>query len=847
MGEEMLTIRILCSAFTRSPTHDSRTGANRVVFLPYYLQNKMVFETSERHAIRSHDPSERRNSAAAVRLGHFWLKLLFLLAFIVLSPNISRATPPAGLVEAPNQDVAIEAKDGLLTATFSDRTDDSVLRAAVPGLVAKGVQSINLHGAPVRDIGLLANFPGLKALDLGGTQVRDLAPLRGLTGLQALNLQFLRIGDFTPLAAMTGLRTLNLGGTDAGDLTPLAGLTDLRDLLLAVTKAKDLTPLASLGGLRSLDLSSTRVGDIRSLAGMTKLQFLNLNGAPVYDIQPLAGLLDLRTLDLGGTEVADVRALTGLRELRSLNLESTQVADVAPLAGLPLLHSVAVGGSLVREVAPLTHLVTAPAVAKNQPEPDVVLVWNDQTNRAIQATLTDAFVASRALAIESIAVLDTIKSIDGAGAYMVRLPAPRGIPVNIAAAAAAHAVLSHLFPSQHAMLDRTLAAALARETDGGARTRAIAFGKSVADVVIMVRDEDGSMDSPVAQPDSPTVGVWRPVPPGMLPAAHTEWATMQPFALDRPDQFRPAGPPAVHSAAFRQARSEVASIGAASSTTRTAEQTEIAHYWSDAIGSYAPAGHWNAIAANIVAPLGLGVAVEAELFAELNVAIADAGIAMTDAKYTYRMWRPITAIREGDAAAAPMPDWTPLLDTPNHPSYVSGHSSFSGAAATVLTAWFGTRPFTFSSASLPGVTRHFVSFQNAAEEAAASRVFGGIHFPFDNVDGLATGRAVGAWTMASFERVTEDRGPIIMMMSSSMPMPGRDPREIIGCALDNLAPVTAVSVALDNGEAPFSVTVDEQGFFTLPKERLGMPGPRMAVLTATSITGRKNETRVSIR
>ena len=814
----------------------------------------MVNESSLRNRMIGFTPSVRRDDFAAPRAGIRPGFLLFLFIFMGSFPGFSLEKPQAGSTDPLSQDVSVETRDGLLTATFSDRTDDGVLRAALPALVAQGVRSISLRGAPVHDLRLIAGLAGLQALDLSNTQVRDLAPLAGLTSLQSLNLQFLRISDLRPLAGMAGLRTLNLDGTEVGDLTPLAGLTELRELLLAVSKVKDVTPLAPLHALESLDLGSTRIWDIRPLAGMTHLRFLSLNGTPVRDIQPLVRLVELRTLDLGGTQVGDLRALAGLRNLRSVNLEGTQVADVTPLAGMPALHSVAVGGSLVRNMAPLTHLTTDAAVAATLPEADPVLIWNDQANRAIQATLTDAFAASRALAIESIAVLDTIKSIDGAAAFLVRLPAPRDISANIAAASAAHAALNHLFPTQHAALDRALAAALAHEPVGPARARAVAFGKSVAEAVIMVRDEDGSM-APNSRHGDPghgnpghggtASGEWRPTPPALLPAAHMEWATMQPFVLTGPAQFRPAGPPGRETAAYRQARADVASLGAAKSTVRTAEQTEIAQYWSDAIGTYAPAGHWNAIAATIVAPLHLGMAVEAELFAELNVALADAGIAMADAKYTYRTWRPITAIRSGDDREAAMPDWMPLLETPAHPGYVSGHSSFSGAAATVLTAWFGARPFTFSNANLPGVKRHFTNFQQAAEEAADSRVYGGIHFRFDNADGLTTGRSVGAWTMAVFERTTDDRGPVIMMVDRSVPMANHNPRVVVGCALDNLSPVTAVSVRLDGGAA-FSVAVDDQGFFTLPPDRIGASGQHALVLTATSITGRSSTVRVAI-
>jgi membrane-associated phospholipid phosphatase len=775
--------------------------------------------------------------------GLWWL--VFLPPFLVAVPGVSLEVSPHGSFEMATQGVLVETTDGLVTAVFPDRTDDATLKAAIPYLVAKDVQSIRLRGSAVQDIGPLATMAGLKVLDISGTQVRDLAPLAALAGLTFLNLQFLPVSDLRPLSALVGLRTLNLGGTEVRDLTPLAGLTELRELAAAVTKVKDLTPIASLRELTSLNLGSTWVGDIRSLAGMTNLRFLNLNGTQVDDVQPLVHMVSLRTLDLGGTEVSDVRPLEGLHDLRTLNLEGTLVADVSPLAGLTALRSVAIGGSRIRDMTPLAHLGIAAVGQVDQPDLDPVLVWNDLTNRAIQATATDAFEAPRALAMESIAVFDTIRSIDGMPAFMARLLAPHGISVNVAVAAAAHAVLSHVFPTRRAVLDAALATAVVREPAGPALTGALAFGEAVADAVIMLREEDGSMAATRTSRVGISPGAWRPTPPDFLPDAHPQWATMRPFALTRSDQFRPAGPPALETDAFRQARAQVTSLGDSRSTSRTADQTAIAHYWSDAIGTYAPAGHWNAIAANLVAPLHLGIGVEAELFTELNVAMADAGIAMSDAKYTYRFWRPITAIRAGDANTPPIPDWTSLLSTPSHPSYVSGHSSFSGAAATVLTTWFGTHPFTFASASLPDVTRHFTSFQQAAEEAAMSRIYGGIHYSFDNADGLVTGRSVGAWTMRVFERIADDRGPVIMVMDRSTSVANSDPHAVIGCALDNLSPVAVVTVRLDGG-APFSVAVNDRGLFTLPRERFGTLSPHTAVLTAISVTGRSSTVQAQI-
>lgn len=771
----------------------------------------------------------RRPALGAVRTGVVLLGLTCAGMASALALQTSQAQASA--------DFTVEVKDGLLTATFSDFTDDAALRAALPGLAARGVESLTLRGAPVSDLRLLTGMAGLKALDISGTQVRDISPLATLTGLRSLNLQFLRVSDLRPVAGMVRMQVLNLGGTDVRDLSPIGGMTEMRDLILAVTRVKELTPLNAMRQLTSLDLGSTWINDVRPLSGLTKLLFLSLNGTPVDDVRPLADLVDLRSLDLGGTKVADVQPLAGMHDLHALNLESTQVADITPLGRLSDLHSVAIGGSRVRDLSPPATPVAKPAASEAHADPDPVLIWNDQANLAIQATLTDAFEASRALAIESIAVLDTIKSIDGTPAFLVRLPAPHDISSTLAAAAAAHAVLTHLFPTRHEVLDTALAAALAKEPLGAARSRAVSFGQTVAHAVLMVRDEDGSMAPRPRNADpAPASGRWRPTPPNFEPAAHPQWATLQPFAMTTSGQFRPAGPPALETVAFRQARAYVASVGRATSATRTPEQTEIARYWSDAIGTYAPAGHWNAIAASVVAPMRLGPAVEAELFAELNVAMADASIAMTDAKYAFWFWRPITAIRTGDNIDAAIPDWTPLLATPSHPSYISGHSSFSGAAATVLTAWFGTRPFTFSSASLPGVHRHFSSFQQAADEAAASRVYGGIHFPFDNVDGLSTGRSIGAWTMGLFQRLGGDRGPLIVVMGQSMEPASKKPRVLVGCAIDNLAPLTTVSVQVD-GAAAFELPVDDQGYFTLSRDRLGGSGRHEAVVTATSATG----------
>jgi membrane-associated phospholipid phosphatase len=302
-----------------------------------------------------------------------------------------------------------------------------------------------------------------------------------------------------------------------------------------------------------------------------------------------------------------------------------------------------------------------------------------------------------------------------------------------------------------------------------------------------------------------------------------------------PHQFRPPGPPPLDSDAFRRARAAVAAIGGAVSTARTAEQTEIARYWNDGTGSYALAGHWNAIAAAVLAPMGLGLEDEARRFAELNVALADAAIAVADAKYAFWFWRPVTAIRSGAGGG----DWTPLLGTPDQPSYVSGHAVLSGAAASVLAGRLGERSFRFAGDSLPGVSREFAGFGQAAREAADSRVYGGIHYPFDSADGLAAGKAIGAWTLSAFDRPGDDRGPFLMMAES------KETHAVTGCALDNLAPVLMVMARLDGGE-PFSVAVDDKGRFAVPPLRAGGSGRHEIAVTATSKSGRTGFARLEI-
>ena len=225
--------------------------------------------------------------------------------------------------------------------------------------------------------------------------------------------------------------------------------------------------------------------------------------------------------------------------------------------------------------------------------------------------------------------------------------------------------------------------------------------------------------------------------------------------------FRPLGPPALDSARYADAYNEVKANGSVASAMRTPDQTQTALFWADGAGTETPPGHWNSIAQDVAAARGNTMAQNARLFALLNAAMADAAICAWEAKYQFNNWRPVTAIRngtdDGNAATVADPLWTPLLVTPPFPDYVSGHSTFSAAAAGVLALFYGSDQVAFTARSdfLPGVTRSFTSFSDAASEAAMSRVYGGIHFRFASEDGMTAGGEISEWV---FTHILQPKG-----------------------------------------------------------------------------------------
>jgi hypothetical protein len=387
---------------------------------------------------------------------------------------------------------------------------------------------------------------------------------------------------------------------------------------------------------------------------------------------------------------------------------------------------------------------------------DLVIEWNNAALAAIRADKTSPPMASRDLAILHTAIYDSVNAIDrDHQAYAVNVLAAPTTSHEAAVAATAHTVLSNLFPAHQADFDAELASDLAAIADGQPRDLGIALGNNVGQQMLALRADDGSATIVNYTPGNDP-GDWVPTPPAFAPPLLPNWPDVTPFAMRSADQFTPHDVPALTSSQYAAALNEVEAIGSATSTTRTADQTNIALFWANGAGTATPAGHLNILAQVVAQQRGNTLSQNARLFAELNVAMADAAIMCWDAKFTENFWRPITAIREadidGNSATTADPNWTPLIVTPPFPTYISGHSSFSGAAAAVLRAFFGTDhvSFTLPSENPAVPDRSFTSFSQAAQESADSRMYGGIHFRFDNEDGLAAGGNVGQYVAANF-------------------------------------------------------------------------------------------------
>jgi hypothetical protein len=347
---------------------------------------------------------------------------------------------------------------------------------------------------------------------------------------------------------------------------------------------------------------------------------------------------------------------------------------------------------------------------------------------------------TRGLAMVHVAMFEAVNAIDRRyRPYRLDLSGDKLASQDAAAAAAAHAVLGHLFPDEKAKLDQELQTSLAPIKDADAKSKGIELGKTAAAGIIALRTEDGS-GVPESYRPFTRPGVYVPT---ALPIESTSGG-IRPWSMEKGSQFRPPPPPALDSEVWTRDLNEIREVGAINSKTRTPEQTEIARFWFlTGPRSYTP------LVQQVAEAKKMDLIDCARLYALVSMATSDAFIAVFDAKYAHNFWRPITAIRNADLSSNPAtprdPAWVPLGVTPGHPEYPCAHCIVAAAVAEVLQKVIGddVGELTLTSALSPGVTRKWKRLEDYSKEVALARIYAGFHYRFSTETANAMGKKIG--------------------------------------------------------------------------------------------------------
>ncbi|MBI3332459.1 phosphatase PAP2 family protein [Candidatus Peregrinibacteria bacterium] len=431
---------------------------------------------------------------------------------------------------------------------------------------------------------------------------------------------------------------------------------------------------------------------------------------------------------------------------------------------------------------------------------DPVIHWNNVALDAVAEDHSNTFGApeqmgpnavARALAIVHAAIYEALNSIDRTHQPYIALIPYRASFVRVspdaAVAAAAFDSLSWLYPNQRGQFQTAYNNHLAQIPDGLGKTFGVYLGRAASLQIISARTGDGSERQFDHIPsDAPGRHRKDPLNPDQ-PFLNPKWGEVRPFAMNNARNFFAQPPPSISSPEYADAFNEVKRLGGDGVTTptdRTREQTEIGLYWAyDGTNKMGPPLRlYNQIAQVIAEDRGNTMVENARLFALMNIAQADGGIAAWGAKYRDDYWRPIVAIREADAGTGPTgqgddnpltegnADWTPLgapnsnqtnaLNfTPPFPAYPSGHATFGSAAFRTIALFYGTDEisFTFMSEEMnghttdnrgnvrPAVTRSFSRLSDAILENALSRIYLGIHWRFDATGGIESGTRIAEY------------------------------------------------------------------------------------------------------
>jgi hypothetical protein len=441
------------------------------------------------------------------------------------------------------------------------------------------------------------------------------------------------------------------------------------------------------------------------------------------------------------TNPQDLAAVPAYRES---NTEVSQMSKALHTIVKSLHSSRATFVAVVATVA----VILTPTVARAG---DPLLEWNDIARQRIVVAAFSPVQQTRLMAIVHVAIHDAVSGISGSYKPYTPTPAaPAGASPEAAAIAAAYRALTGLFGYSDALAANyaaSLAANAIATDDPG-----LAFGEAAADRILILRQDDGAAQAayPYVPAGAGMPGVWMPLSSAtsaqaLLPG----WGNVTPFVLRNGSQFRPDPPPALDSDRYAKDYNELYEIGGAVSAVRTAEQAQIAQFWRAS-----PTALWNPILRTAITSRGLGLPAAARAAALFYLAASDASVACWEAKYFYNFWRPQSAIANGDADDNPATvadaSWRPLVPTPPHPEYPSGHTANSGAMAFVLAALFGDAPgfvIEATSSQTPGIIRSWRTFDEGVREVIDARVYSGIHLRYSDEVGARVGRQVAQFTM----------------------------------------------------------------------------------------------------
>ncbi len=386
-----------------------------------------------------------------------------------------------------------------------------------------------------------------------------------------------------------------------------------------------------------------------------------------------------------------------------------------------------------------------PMVEAHGDGPGVVLEWNAI---AVSVTTGNPFTQARFMAITQLAVFEAVNAVTGKyEPYLGTILEAPGASAEAAAIAAAYRVLKTYFPA-NTTLDPARANSLAAIPDGAAKDRGIATGEAAAAAMIANRIGDNSAPPPAGlyTPGPPEPGKWQLTPSCTAGGGvFLDWRTVTPFGVRSVDRFISAPPPAITSRKYAKDYLEVKTVGAIDSTERPQDRTDVAVFYAAA----SPAFVFNTAAQQVSMAQRRSLSHTARALALANMAINDSLIASFATKYHYDYWRPETAIRAGDTddneRTESDPNFAPLILTPCFPSYPSNHASGSYGGAEVLERIYGAGRHAITLTATVGgtpMTLKYTRFSQITHDIDDARVYGGIHFRFDQEAGARLGRAV---------------------------------------------------------------------------------------------------------